>query len=322
VVNVEALLRSGIASFTLVCAGAAWGQAPFPAKPIRIVASEAGGGGDFSARLIAQGLGPALNQTVIVDNRAGGVVAGDFVSKSAPDGYTLLNYGNTFWLLPLMREHMPYDPVRDFLPVTTSVRAIAILVIHPSVPVKSVKELIALAKARPGELNYGSGAAGASNHLAVELLKSMAGVNITRIPFKGMPSALNSLMSGDIQLMVPLLVSAMPHVKTGRLRALAVTTAKPTDIAPGMPTVASFGLPGYEASGTYGIFAPAKTPAAVISRLNQEIAAVLGKADTREKFSRSGMEVVGSTPEELATIMRTEIVVMGKVVRDAGIRDQ
>lgn len=306
----------------VACCGA-FGQPQFPIKTVRIVASEAGGGGDFSARLIAQGLTSSFGQPVIVDNKPGGVVAGDFVAKAPPDGYTLLNYGNTLWMLPLMRDHVPYDPLKDFMPVAVTIRAVTILVVHPSVPAKSVKELIALAKARPGELNYGSGAAGASNHLAAELFKSMTGANIARIPFKGIASAINALLSGEVQVMFPVIASGMPHVKSGKLRALAVTSAQPSsELAPGLPTVASAGLPGYDASGTYGIFAPAKTPPALVSRSYQEIARVLKEPDLQKRFSNAGMETLGGTPEQLAALMRAEVTSMGKVIRDAGIRDQ
>ena len=293
----------------------------FPSKPLRIVASEAGGGGDFSARVIAQGMASTMGQPVIVENKAGGVVAGEFVSKSAPDGYTLLNYGNTFWLLPLMRRSVPYDPVKDFTPVAMTIRAITVLVVHPSVPAKSIRELIAVARARPGDLNYGSGAAGASNHLAAELFKSMTGTDIVRIPFKGIGSAINALLTGELQVLFPLMASGMPHVKAGRLRALAITSAQPSELAPGVPTVAASGLPGYVAEGMYGIFAPVKTPAALIVRLNQEIVAVLNKPESKDRFSKSGAEVVGSSSEDMAAAMKAEIASMGKVIRDANIRD-
>ncbi len=293
----------------------------FPSKPLRIVASEAGGGGDFSARVIAQGMASTMGQPVIVENKAGGVVAGEFVSKSAPDGYTLLNYGNTFWLLPLMRRSVPYDPVKDFTPVAMTIRAITVLVVHPSVPAKSIRELIAVARARPGDLNYGSGAAGASNHLAAELFKSMTGTDIVRIPFKGIGSAINALLTGELQVLFPLMASGMPHVKAGRLRALAITSAQPSELAPGLPTVAASGLPGYVAEGMYGIFAPVKTPAALIVRLNQEIVAVLNKPESKDRFSKSGAEVVGSSSEDMAAAMKAEIASMGKVIRDANIRD-
>ena len=293
----------------------------FPSKPLRIVASEAGGGGDFSARVIAQGMASTMGQPVIVENKAGGVVAGEFVSKSAPDGYTLLNYGNTFWLLPLMRRSVPYDPFKDFTPVAMTIRAITVLVVHPSVPAKSIRELIAVARARPGDLNYGSGAAGASNHLAAELFKSMTGTDIVRIPFKGIGSAINALLTGELQVLFPLMASGMPHVKAGRLRALAITSAQPSELAPGLPTVAASGLPGYVAEGMYGIFAPVKTPAALIVRLNQEIVAVLNKPESKDRFSKSGAEVVGSSSEDMAAAMKAEIASMGKVIRDANIRD-
>jgi tripartite-type tricarboxylate transporter receptor subunit TctC len=320
--KVEFPARAIAAALVLSAAGAAFGQATFPTKPVRLVASEAGGGGDFSARVIAQALTPGLGQQVFVDNRPGGVFAGDLVAKSSPDGYTLLNYGNTFWLLPLMRDSVPYDPLKDFVPVAVTIRAVTVMVIHPSIPAKTVKEFIAIAKARPGALNYGSGSAGSSNHLSAELFKYLTKTNIVRIPFKGIGTAMNALVSGEIQLVFPLLNSAIPHVNSGRLRSLGVTSAQPSELAPGMPTVASAGLPGFDTSGTYGIFAPARTPPAIVNRLHQEIAAVMKNPEIRQRFANVGMETVGGTPEQLAAFMRNEIAVMGKVIREQGIRDQ
>lgn len=294
----------------------------YPNKPIRIVAAAPGGTGDFVARLVGQGLTARLGQQVIVENRGagGGIIAAQTVAQAAPDGYTLLSYGPTIWLLPFLRSSLPYDPVRDFSPVTSLVTAPNLLVVHPSLPVKSVSELIALAKGRPGELNYGSGATGATPHLAAELFKAMAGVDIVRINYKGTGQALNDLIAGQVQLMFSSAAAGLAHVKSGRLRALAVTSAQPSALFPGMPTVAAAGLPGYESASIFAVFAPAKTPAALIRRLNQEIVRVLNGADVKEKLFNAGVEVVGSSPEEFAATMKSEMARWGKVIRDAGIR--
>jgi tripartite-type tricarboxylate transporter receptor subunit TctC len=294
----------------------------FPNKTIRIVASEAGGAGDMSARLIAQALSGSLGQQVIVDNRGGGVVAGEVVYKAPPDGHTMLIYANSFWLMPLMRSYVPYDPVKDFTPVIMVATSPNVLVVHPKVPANSVKELIALAKAKPGQLNYGSAATGTSNHLAAELFKSMTGTDIMRIPFKGMASALTALVAGEVQLMFSVATNAMSQVKSGRLRALAVTSSGPSAITPGLPTVAASGVPGYKSSATYVLFAPAGTPAPIIKRLNQEIARVLNRADVKERFFKAGLETIGSSPEEARDAIQSELVTMGKVIKDANIRDE
>jgi tripartite-type tricarboxylate transporter receptor subunit TctC len=300
-------------------AGIVFGQ-KYPNKPIRIVASAAGGSGDFAARLIAQGLSGALSQQVVVDNR-GGVIPGEIVSKAPPDGYTLLIDAASFWIGPLLQE-TPYDPVKDFAPVTLTDSAPNVLVVNPSLPVKSVKELIALAKARPGELNYGSSSTGSTPHLAAELFNMMAGVKIVRVPFKGSGPAVISLLGGQVQLMFATAGSVAPHVKSGRLRALAVASLQPSALAPGLPTIAASGVPGYEAVAFEGMFAPAKTPVAIIDRLNQEIVRVLNRAEVKERFFNAGVETVGSTPEEFAAAIKSNVAKWGKLIKDAGIRDE
>lgn len=291
----------------------------YPVKPIRIVMGQAGSGIDMVARVIAQGISAPLGQPVIVDNRAG-TVAVEAVAKAPPDGYTLLFFGPTAWLAPFLLDTVPYDPVKDLSPITLAVTSPNTLVVHPSMPVKSVKELIALAKARPGELNYASGAAGSSNHLAAELFKAMAGVNIVRVAYKGVPLALNAVIGGQVEMSFPDAGTGSPHVKSGRIRALAVTSAKPSALAPGLPTLAGSGLPGYEAQLILGMFAPAGTPAALINRLNQEIVRVLNSADVKERLFNAGMETVGRPPEQFAATIKTEMAKWGKLIKDAGIR--
>ncbi len=291
----------------------------YPSKPVRIVAPDAGGTGDFNARIIAQGLAPLLGQPVLVENRPGTIIAAQTVAKSPADGYTLFAIGSSFWIGVLMQD-MPYDPVRDFAPVTLTTTSPNVLVIHPSLPVKSVRELIALARARPGELNYAASGAGSSPHLAAELFKAMAGVDIARIPFKGAGPALNSLMGGEVQMMFATAGTVAPHMKSRRLRALAVSGAQPSALAPGVPTVAATGVPGYEAISIQAIFAPAKTSQGPIARLNQEIARVLAMPETKERLLKTGVEAAPGTPEQLAAVMKSEMARLGKVIRDAGIR--
>ena len=290
----------------------------YPGKPIRILTSEAGGANEFSARLIAQGISGPLGQPVVVEPRVS-LIATETVAKAPPDGYTLLLQGTSFWVGPLLRT-ASYDPVKDFLPITMTSRAPNLLVVHPSLPVKSVKELIALARARPGELNYASGAVGGSPHLAMELLKAMAGVNIVYVAYRGTPQAFTDLIGGQIQLMMVPPALAAPQVKLGRIKALAVTTADPSTLAPGLPTVASSGLPGYEAISMQVMFAPANTPAAIINRLNQESVRVVNSAEAKERMLNFGLEAVASSPEQLAAAMKSEIAKLGKVIRDAGIK--
>jgi tripartite-type tricarboxylate transporter receptor subunit TctC len=293
-------------------------QQDFPVKPIRILAGAAGGSSDLSTRLIAQGLTTNLGQQVIVDSRPT-VVIRDIVMKSPPDGYTLLLAANSFYLGPLIVP-MSYDPVRDFAPVTIAIRTPSIFVVHPSLPVKNVKELVAMAKARPGKLNYASGAPGSSYHIGMELFKSMAGVNIVRIGYKGGGPALIDTLAGQVEMMLVTPASGSGHIKSGRLRPLGITSEQPSPLFPGMPTVASQGLAGFEQSSKVGVYAPAKTPAATIDRLNQEFVKVLNRADIKEKFREMGLDPAGSTPQEFASVMKSEMTRIGKLMKDAGIK--
>jgi tripartite-type tricarboxylate transporter receptor subunit TctC len=293
----------------------------YPSRPIRMVTSSAGGGSDLAARVISPGLAGHLGQNVIVDNR-GAIVAIETVAKAAPDGYTLIYYGSQLWLLPLLRSKVSWDPLKDFSPVTLAVTGPNVLVVHPSVAAKSVKELIALAKASPGALNYSSGGIGSSAFMATELFKSMAGITAVHIPYNSAGPAVIALLGGQAQFMFPSAGAAAPHIKSGKLRALAVTTSQPSALAPGVPTMSASGLPGYESTQMSGVFAPAKTPAAIIRRLNQDIVSFLNTAETKERFLNSGVEVVGGGPEEFAAKIKSEVARMGKVIKDAGIREE
>ncbi len=292
----------------------------FPGKPVRVVTSAAGGGGDAVTRLLAQAISGPLGQPVIVDNR-GGILSSEAVAKAPPDGYVLLSLPNNFWLLPFM-QNVSYDPVKDFLPITLTVRAPNVIVVHPSLPVRSVQELIAFAKTNPGQLNFAAGSTGSSSHLAAELFRFTVGIKIVHIPYKGAGPALNDTISGQVHLLFSNTAATGPHVKSGRIRALAVTTAQPSALAPGLPTVAAAGLPGYEAAALYGMFAPAGTPATVITRLNQETVRALARSEVKERFFNAGVETVGTTPEQLAAIMKSEMVRMGKVIKESGIRSE
>ena len=315
----QSRLVAGMFPIGLMVLGASmvFGQT-YPNRPIRIVASEAGGGGDFAARLIAQGLTDGLGQPVIVENRPSNIV-GEIAAKVQPDGYSLLVEGVSFWIAPLLRK-MPYDVTRDFSPVTLASAAPYCLVVHPSVPAKSVKELIDLAKAKPGEINYASAGIGGGAHLAGELFKAMTGVNIAHIPYKGSGPAAIGLIGGQVQMMIANPPAVTPHIKSGKLRALAVTSAQPTALFPGLPTVSASGLPGYEVTVTTALFAPIKTPVAIISRLNQETVRILHRSDVKERFFNTGVEAVGTSPGELGSSIKSDLAKWGKIIKDAGMR--
>ena len=303
------MLLSGIA-----CANAA----EYPVKPLRIVTSEAGGGNDVPARIVAQGLTLALGQQVVIENRPSGVVPAEIVAKAAPNGYTLLFYNNALWTAPLIQA-TPYDMLRDFTPVSAVARAVNVLTVNSALPAKSVADLVALAKTKPGGLNYGSSGTGASNHLAAEMFRTMAQIEIVRVNYKGAGPALTALIAGELQLMFPSAGAATPHVRAGRVKALAVTSAAPSALFPGLPAIAAT-LPGYESLAIYGLFAPAGTPPAIIVRLNTVVAQFLARADIQERFAAAGMDAAASTPGQLSASVQAEVARIGKVIRAAGIR--
>jgi tripartite-type tricarboxylate transporter receptor subunit TctC len=305
---------------SMLTSGAALGD-DYPVKPIRFVSSEPGGNIDFVARVLGQGLTSSMGQQVIIENRPSGIIAGQTVASATPDGYTLLIESSSFWVGPLLQK-TPYDPVKDFSPITLPSNAPFFLFLHPSVPANSVKELIALAKAKPGELNYGSAGAGSSNHLATELFKMMAGVNIVRVPYKGAGPAAIGLVANQVQLMFGSGPLGMSQVKAGRLKLLAVASAGPSALAPGVPTVAASGLPGYEAGSLSGLWVPAKTPKAVIDRLNREVVRVLVSADGKAKLLSSGVEAVGGSPGASAAVIRADMDKWDKVIRATGLGDK
>jgi len=296
----------------------------YPSKPVRfVVAFPPGGGTDIIARSIAQRLTVRLAQQVVVDNRpgAGGNIGTDIVAKSAPDGHTLLmGSAGPLAINASLFGKMPFDPIRDLAPVTLAASTPNVLVVHPSLRAATVRELIALAKARPGEINFASSGHGTPAHLAGELFNSMAGVKMVHVPYKGAAPALTDLLGGQVQLMFSTMPPALPHVKDGKLRALAVTSAKRSPATPELPTVDEIALPGFEANTWHGVVAPAGTPAAIVARLNREIVAILHLPEVVERLSAQGAEPVGSTPEEFAAYIRSETVKWAKVVRESGAK--
>jgi tripartite-type tricarboxylate transporter receptor subunit TctC len=301
----------------MLSAGAVLAQEAYPSRVIRLVTAASGGNADVLGRFVQSGLTGTLGQQVIVDNR--GSIAPAVVAKAAPDGYTILISGSSLWLLPLLKPGVPWD-VRDFAPITLATSSPSVLVVHPSVPVRNVRQLIALAKSRPGELNYAAGTLGATPHLAGELFKHMAGVNIVRVGYKGTGPGVIALMSGEVHLMFPGAPAAMPYVKQGRLRALAVCSAEPSPFAPGVPTVAASGVPGFESMSPQGIFAPAGTPPVIVNRLQQELARTLNGEDVKQKLFNAGSQVVTSTPEAFGAMMRADVERIGKLVKAAGLQ--
>jgi len=318
------LLWCGVAMAGALAAPVVLAQA-YPAKAIRvIVPSSPGGGTDILARVIAARLTEAWGQQVVVENRAGAgqMIGIELAAKAAPDGYSLLMAASTLAINPVMYKKVPYDALRDFAPITQAAALPNILVAHPSLPVKNVKELVALAKARPGQLVYASAGHGTSPHLSFELFLYMTGTKMIHVPYKGTGPGAVDTVAGQVQLMMPNLLTALPHVKSGRLRALGVTSAKRSAGVPDVPTIAQAGVPGYEAIQWYGLLAPAGTPREIVTKLHGEIVKILAAPDTREKLSSDGAEPVGSTPEQFAAFIRAETDKWGKVVKAAGIQPE
>lgn len=291
----------------------------YPIKPIRIVTSNIGGGNDFVTRVLAQGLSDSLHQQVVVDNRPAGAIPGQVAARSTADGYTLMVGTSSVWTGPLLQKDI-YSPLSDFSPISVISRVPNILVVHPSIPVKSAKELIALAKAKPGELLYASGPNGGGSHLAVELFKSMAGVNIQRVAYKGGSASIPDMLAGRVQVTIDDVPTLMPNVKSGKLTALGIATLQPSRLYPDLVTLTSTGLPGYESVAMQGLFAPVKTPTALIKRVHQAVVRYLGTPEANGKLSALGYETVGSSPEEFTAVLKVETERMGKLIADIGLR--
>ncbi|MGH8618669.1 MAG: Bug family tripartite tricarboxylate transporter substrate binding protein [Burkholderiales bacterium] len=312
-----------IAAFS-VTASAQTPAPAFPAKAIRfVVPFPAGGPLDISARAIGQKLTEAWGQPVVIDNRpgAGGNIGAEIVAKGIPDGYTILMGAvSTHAINPWLFAKMPYDPIRDFVPVSLVTQVPNVLVVHPSVPAKTVKDLVALAKAKPGQLNYASGSTGSAGHLAGELFNVMGGVKTVHIPYKGAPAAVVDLIAGQVSFMFDNLASALPNIKAGRVRALAVTTLTRSPLLPALPTMSEAGLKGFDVSTWFGVFAPGGTPPAIADRLNAGIVTALKAPDLRERLAAMGAEPKPDTPEQFAAFVKAELAKYEKVVKASGAR--
>lgn len=295
----------------------------YPTRPVRmIVPFPPGGTTDVVARLMAQRLTEAWGQQVVVDNRpgAGGVVGTELASKATPDGYNaLLGSITTHAVNPALRK-LSFDPVKDFAPVSLVVSSPQLLVVHPSVPTKSVKELIAMAKAKPSQLNYASAGTGTSPHLTFELFKSAAGINVTHVPYKGTGPAITELVGGQVQMMITGIVALMPHVRAGKLRALAVTSAKRVAAFPELPTVAESGISGFDVSSWFGVFLPAGTPTPIVTKMNREIRKIVEMPEVRKRLIDLGADPASNTPEQFAAYVNSERARLAKVVNDIGAR--
>ncbi len=312
-----------IGAACVVLAGTAAAQ-NYPVKAVRLVVPQPpGGGNDTIARMISTRLSITLKQQFAVDNRAGagGLIGADIAAHSPPDGYTLL-LGNvaTMAIIPTVQKKVPYDPLKDFTPISLIASAPLLVVVHPSVPVNSVKQLIALARAKPGQLNYASNGVGSSTHLATEMFKMMTKTDLVHVPYKGLGPATTDLLSGQVQLMFSSAVAMMPHVQAGRLRAIAITSAKRSPAVPNIPTVAEAGVPDYESGSWYGILAPAGTPREIIELLGREIAAAVRAPDIVEKLNAEAVIAIGSTPAEFAAHIQKEYTRIGNVIRSSGAK--
>jgi tripartite-type tricarboxylate transporter receptor subunit TctC len=319
-VVVAALITAGV----LVAAAAVHAQG-YPSRALRVVVpSSAGSGADFSARLIAQPLSERLGQQVVVENRAGAatMIGTELVAKSAPDGYTLLLGVGTLATTSSMYKKVPYDAQRDFAPITQLATVANVLVVHPSLPAKSVKELVTLAKARPGEIAFASSGTGTNPHLSMELFLYMTGTRMLHVPYKGPTPGLIDLLAGRVSAMSTSITASIPHMRSGRLRALGVTTAKRAAALPDVPTVAEAGVAGYEAVQWWALLAPAGTPADIIARLHREAVWTLNLKDIRERFVREGMDVVAGTPQDFAAVLRADTEKWARIVKSAGIQPE
>ena len=320
----SSLLRASALALCAAALPAAWAQQAWPGKPIRLVVPfPAGGATDLFARTLSQKMGEKLGTTLVVDNKpgAGGAIGSDLAAKSAPDGYTLLlGSPGPLSIGPSLYPKLPYDPVRNFTPVILAISSAFVTVVHPSVPAKDVKQLVALARQRPGQLRFGSAGNGSVLHLAGELFKTAAKVDLTHVPYKGGGPAMVDLLGGQIELMIVDIPLALPHVKSGKLRALGVTGRARNGLLPGVPTVSESGVPGYEVSTWSGVLAPADTPADIVDKLQAAFAKALSYPDLKERFASQGVEVDALPRDQFAAVIREEITKWGAVVRSAGAK--
>jgi tripartite-type tricarboxylate transporter receptor subunit TctC len=323
-------MMTGVMGASVILAAAAPLFAPgaaaqsYPAKPIRvIVPSGAGGSVDTLARLVGQKVSASLGQQIVVENRSGsgGVIGTEIAARAAPDGYTLLMAYGSHVINPTLYPKLPYDTIKDFLPITQVAVQPLLVNVHPALPVKSIKELVALAKARPGQLNYGSAGSGSGGHLATEILCMMANVKMTHVPYKGSAAAMFDVVAGNTQLMILTLITSLPQVRAGKLRAIGITSVKRSPIVPDVPAVAET-IPGYDVEVSYFLLAPAGTPRDIITKLNTEATRALKQPDVVERLARDGARPVGNTPEQTARYIDEEIVKWGKAVKASGAREK
>ncbi|HEX6006828.1 MAG TPA: tripartite tricarboxylate transporter substrate binding protein [Burkholderiales bacterium] len=323
--SLAAISRGFLIATALLGAGVAQAQQNYPVRPIRLVVpSSPGGGTDITARIIAPKLGEYLGQQVVVENRpgAGTMIGGEVVARAVPDGYTLLMGISTLAINPAMYRKVPYDALKDFAPISQVVALPNVLVTHPSLPVKTVRELIAFAKSRPGQINFASAGVGTNPHLSMELFLSMTGVKMIHVPYKGSGQGVIDLIAGHVTVMTPSILTALGYVKDRRLRALGVTSAKRAGGAPDIPTIAEAGVPGYEAVQWFGVLAPAGTPRDIVSRLHKEIVRTVQTPDIRQKLVNDGADPVGSLPEEFAAFIRSETAKWAKVAKAIGLKPE
>jgi tripartite-type tricarboxylate transporter receptor subunit TctC len=308
--------------FLALLTGVAEGQT-YPSRPVRlIVPFPPGGSNDIVARMVATQLGERLGQQVVIDNRggAGGVLGTDLAAKSPPDGYTLLLISVAYAFGPALYKNLPYDPEKAFAPVGILGSGAAALTVHPSLPVNTVRELIALAKAKPGALNYASAGVGSLQHLACALFMIQAGIDVVHVPYKGGGPAMADVIAGQAQIVMPSLIQVVPHIKSGRLRVLGTSGTRRSAVLPDVPTISESGVPGYEAHNWWGILAPAGTPAPVIEKLHKDLTSVLSSRETEKRFETEGAEVVRMTPAEFGRFISAELVKWSRVAREVGIK--
>ena len=315
------------AAIAALCAGSASTATAqsYPVKPIRVlVGFPAGSGADFVARVVGQRLSASLGQPVVVENRTGaaGTIATGAVAAAPPDGYTLLQITAAEAAQPALRAKMPYSLERDFAPISLEASATFVMVVHPSVPVRDVKQLIAIARARPGKLNYGSSGPGSSPHLAAALLQQMARVDIVEVPYKGATEAVTATVAGEVDFSFPSITAALPLMESGRVRVLGVTSSKRATLLPQVPTISESGLPGFDRSTWHGLVAPAGTPREIISTLNGLVVKIVATPEVRDLFNRQGLEAQTNTPEQYAALIRNEIVQVTKLIRSTGARTE
>jgi tripartite-type tricarboxylate transporter receptor subunit TctC len=315
-------VRLMLALITIACAAPALAQ-DYPRRPVRLIVSmPPGGGSDIMARIVAAKLGERVGQQVVVDNRAGasGIIGNDLVAKSQPDGYTLLMAPGSFGAISALFKKLPFDVMRDFEPVAFIATSPYVFVVHPSLPVNSVSDFVAYAKGRPGKLNFAGSTSGSVQHLSGELLKRMAGIDMLYVPYKGTGLVMPDLIAGRLHAAFEGVLAIVPHIKSGGVRGIAVTSAKRSTVIPDLPTVAESGVPGFQSSGWFGIFGAAKTPQPIVSKLNSELRTLMMEPEMRDRLLGQGAEPVAGPPEMLRTHLAREMETWGKVIRDAGLK--